>query len=91
MHSFYVNAIASELTSFPQHGYYGWRWFFWPEAHEYIATPMAVVILGSAFLADWTYPFVFAYIRRTEHILPDGRRISGQKAPELSSASIEKH
>ncbi|KZV87522.1 hypothetical protein EXIGLDRAFT_620555 [Exidia glandulosa HHB12029] len=89
--SWTVWALRASGTLLGMHGYYGWRWFFWPEAHEYIATPMAVVILGSAFLADWTYPFVFAYIRRTEHILPDGRRISGQKAPELSSASIEKH
>lgn len=40
-------------------------------------SPFAVVLWGTALISDLIYPFVFEQTRRSERVLPDGRRVAG--------------
>jgi len=62
------------------HANYFWLWYAWPEAHDYVITPFACVLLATSLVADVVFAFVFARVRKTEVILPDGRRIARSKA-----------
>ncbi|EJD37353.1 hypothetical protein AURDEDRAFT_73359 [Auricularia subglabra TFB-10046 SS5] len=59
------------------YAYYAWRWYFWPEAHEYFANPFALLLGVVGLLADAMYPLVFVQVRRTERVQPDGRKLRG--------------
>lgn len=48
------------------YAYYGFRWWFWPEGHEYVATPFALFLCGVGALADCLYPFALALIKAAE-------------------------
>lgn len=41
-------------------------------------SPFAIVLLGTALVCDLIYPVIFARIRRSERVLPDGRKVAGQ-------------
>jgi hypothetical protein len=57
---------------------YAWAWYFWREAHEYVMTPLAIFLCGTALLCDLIYPFVLASVKNTELLLPDGRKIGSE-------------
>jgi hypothetical protein len=44
---------------------------------RYFMSPFAVVLWGTALICDLIYPFVFAQIRESERVLPDGRKVAG--------------
>jgi hypothetical protein len=52
-------------------------WFLWREAHEYFMSPFGVFLWGTALACDLVYPFVFAEVRKTEEVLPDGSKLAG--------------
>ncbi|KAK5989218.1 Terpene cyclase ascF [Cladobotryum mycophilum] len=52
-------------------------WYYWPEAHQYVFEPMSLIIVGTSLVCDLVYPFVLAYVRSTERILPDRTVIAG--------------
>ena len=52
----------------------------WPEAHYYFMNPVAIVMWSTSIVADIVFAFLFATIRRTEVVLPDGRKIVGNTA-----------
>ncbi|TVY18345.1 Terpene cyclase andB [Lachnellula arida] len=56
---------------------YGAMWYMWREAHEYFMSPFGIFLWGTALVCDLIYPFVFAEIRKTEEVLPDGRKVAG--------------
>lgn len=56
---------------------YAWAWYAWREAHEYFMSPLAVFLWGTTTICDLIYPVVFTYIRRSERVLADGRKIAG--------------
>jgi hypothetical protein len=43
---------------------------------RYFMSPFAVVLWGTALVCDLIYPFVFAQIRNSERVLPDGRKVA---------------
>jgi hypothetical protein len=57
---------------------YAWAWYFWREAHEYVMTPFAIFLCGTALLCDLAYPFVLVSVKKTELVLPNGRKVSGE-------------
>jgi hypothetical protein len=40
-------------------------------------SPFAVVLWVTALISDLIYPFLFAQIRKSERVLPDGRKVAG--------------
>lgn len=40
-------------------------------------SPFAVVLWVTALISDLIYPFAFAQIRKSERVLPDGRKVAG--------------
>lgn len=40
-------------------------------------SPFGVFLWGTALVCDLIYPFVFAEVRRTEEVLPDGSKMAG--------------
>ncbi|PVH75259.1 hypothetical protein DL98DRAFT_562445 [Cadophora sp. DSE1049] len=63
------------------HANYGWMWYFWREGHEYFMNPFSVFLWATALVADAVYPFAFAYVRKTEKVGPDGRKMAEDLAP----------
>jgi len=59
------------------YGAYAWEWYFWREAHEYFMSPFSVFLWMTSLLCDCLYPFVLWQVRKTERILEDGRKVSG--------------
>ena len=57
--------------------HYGWAWYFWREAHEYFMSPFGIFLWATGLVCDLIYPFVFYHIRKTEKVLPDGRKVRG--------------
>ena len=57
---------------------YGWAWYFWRNAHEYVMSPFSLFLCGTGLLCDLAYPFLLRHIQKTERILPDGRKVSGE-------------
>ncbi|EJD45695.1 hypothetical protein AURDEDRAFT_64125 [Auricularia subglabra TFB-10046 SS5] len=55
--------------------YFIWRRVFWPAAHEYVTSPIALVLWTTSFLADCAFPVLLWHVRKTEKALPDGRKI----------------
>jgi hypothetical protein len=53
---------------------YGWAWYMWREAHEYFMSPFGVFLWGTGLVCDLIYPFAFVRIKRTEILLPYGRK-----------------
>jgi len=39
-------------------------------------SPFAVVLWVTALICDLIYPFFFAQIRKSERVLPDGRKVA---------------
>lgn len=76
-------------TATGMYAYYAWRWYFWPEAHDYFTNPFALLLGAVGFLADAVYPFVFAHVRRTERVLSDGRKVSGESPVGTESSSSQ--
>jgi hypothetical protein len=44
---------------------------------RYFMSPFSVVLWVTALICDLLYPFVFAEIRKSEKMLPDGRKVAG--------------
>ena len=57
--------------------YYGWAYYYWKEAHEYFLSPFAIFLWCTGLVCDLIYPFVFYHIRKTEKVLPDGKKVRG--------------
>jgi hypothetical protein len=54
-------------------------------------SPFAVVLWGTALISDLIYPFVFAQTKRSEKILPDGRKVAGDSiSGDKKSISFDK-
>lgn len=53
-------------------------WWYWPEAHGYVASYASVLLWGSAIACDVAYPFALRSVRQSEVVLPDGRLIRGR-------------
>lgn len=45
---------------------------------RYFMSSFSIVLWGTALLCDLIYPFLFAQIRKSERVLPDGRKIPGE-------------
>ena len=43
--------------------------------------PFSVFLWATALVADAVYPFAFAYVRKTEKVGSDGRKMAGDLAP----------
>ncbi|KAK4998013.1 hypothetical protein LTR66_002684 [Elasticomyces elasticus] len=54
---------------------YGWNWYFWREAHEYVMSPFAMFLWVSSVVCDCAYPYALWRIKKTEKVLPDGRKV----------------
>ncbi|KAL2258080.1 hypothetical protein VTK26DRAFT_8752 [Humicola hyalothermophila] len=52
-------------------------WWYWPEAHGYVASWLSVLIWGPGVVCDLIYPIALRRVRSSELVLPDGRVISG--------------
>lgn len=50
-------------------------WWYWPEAHGFVVSPLGVALWGTAVVCDLVYPFVLWRVRKTEMVAPDGRII----------------
>ncbi|EJD41449.1 hypothetical protein AURDEDRAFT_115506 [Auricularia subglabra TFB-10046 SS5] len=46
--------------------YYGFRWWYWPEGHDYVVTPFGLFLASAGLCADLIYPVIFAHIRANE-------------------------
>ncbi|KIW24688.1 uncharacterized protein PV07_10389 [Cladophialophora immunda] len=57
---------------------YGWEWYFWREAHEYVVSPFAVFLWATSFICDFAYPCMLLCVQKTEKVLPDGRKEAGE-------------
>ncbi|KAH9215122.1 hypothetical protein DL95DRAFT_523429 [Leptodontidium sp. 2 PMI_412] len=68
------------------HANYGWMWYYWREGHEYFMSPFSIFLWVTALVTDFVYPFAFAYIRKTEKVGPDGRKVAG----DMVSVKINK-
>ncbi|KAF2488364.1 hypothetical protein BU16DRAFT_553852 [Lophium mytilinum] len=53
-------------------------WYFWPEGFPYVFSPFGVFIWVTALACDLAYPVLLWQIRKTERILPDGSKASGE-------------
>ncbi|KAH8812525.1 hypothetical protein F5884DRAFT_832161 [Xylogone sp. PMI_703] len=56
---------------------YGWGWYFWREAHEYFMSPFSIFLWVTGLTCDLVYPFVLWQVRKSEKVLPDGRKVRG--------------
>ncbi|KAH7025033.1 uncharacterized protein B0I36DRAFT_251341 [Microdochium trichocladiopsis] len=59
----------------------GLLWWYWPEAHGFWLSPLAIFMSGFSILCDLAYLFVLRSVRKTEVKLPDGRLVAGD-SPE---------
>jgi len=41
-------------------------------------SPFAIFLCGTALLCDLVYPFVLVSVKKTELVLPNGRKVSGE-------------
>lgn len=57
-------------------------WWYWPEAHGFVFHPLALFFVGTSVLCDLAYPFLLAYVRTTERVLPDGSLADGRRLTE---------
>jgi hypothetical protein len=62
---------------FGLYGNYAWGWYMWREAHEYFLNPFSIFMWVTCLVCDLVYPFVFAAFKKTEKVLPDGRKVAG--------------
>jgi hypothetical protein len=61
--------------------YYGYCWYVWPEAHEYVVNPLSICMSATWVGTDLAYLIVLRNVKRTETVLKDGwkvRRNSGK-------------
>jgi hypothetical protein len=58
-------------------------WYQWREAHEYVMSSLGILLWATSAIADLTYAFIFAKVKRTEQILPDGRKVAGHAVKEV--------
>ncbi|EWY84672.1 hypothetical protein FOYG_12093 [Fusarium oxysporum NRRL 32931] len=56
----------------------GLMWWYWPEAHGFVFHPLGVFITGTSVICDLAYPFLLAYVRTREKVLPDGSLVDGR-------------
>jgi hypothetical protein len=68
-------ATRSLGTLIGLYGYFTFRWWFWPEGHDYLINPFSLFMIGIGALADIAYPFALAQVRSKERTLGDGRKI----------------
>lgn len=54
---------------------HAWGWYHWRKAHEYFMSPFSVFLWGVGLVADLLYPFLLWEARKTERILPNGRKV----------------
>ncbi|KAH7242015.1 hypothetical protein BKA59DRAFT_513525 [Fusarium tricinctum] len=57
-------------------------WWYWPEAHGFVFHPLGLFFVGTSILCDLAYPFLLAYVRTTERVLPDGSLTDGRVEAE---------
>ncbi|KAF5622626.1 uncharacterized protein FTJAE_10888 [Fusarium tjaetaba] len=60
----------------------GLMWWYWPEAHGFVFHPLGVFITGTSVICDLAYPFLLAYVRTREKVLPDGSLVDGRLEAE---------
>lgn len=65
-------------------------WWHWPEAHGFVFHPLSVIIVGTSTACDLAYPFLLAYVRSTERVLPDGTVVVGDDMHEAAAAAGDK-
>ena len=65
-------------------------WWYWAEAHEFIVSPLAISLWGTALVSDATYPFLLRQVRWSEFVQPSGRVTCGGGGGQ-SSALETKH
>ncbi|KAF2812242.1 uncharacterized protein BDZ99DRAFT_507581 [Mytilinidion resinicola] len=53
-------------------------WYFWPEGFPYVFNPFGVFIWATALACDLAYPILLWRIRKTERMLSDGSKASGE-------------
>lgn len=58
---------------------YIYCWWVWPEAHGYVANPVAVVMMMTWVLADLACLVVLYSVKQTEVVLADGRKVRGDE------------
>jgi hypothetical protein len=67
-------------------------WWYWPEAHEFIVSPLGVALWGISLACDVAYPFLLQRVRRTEAVLPNGQVVRGDgKENALKANGLKKH
>jgi hypothetical protein len=57
---------------------YGWDWYFWREAHEYIMTPFAMFLWITSMVCDCVYPYALWQIQKVEIVLANGRKVQAK-------------
>lgn len=57
---------------------YGWQWYYWNEAHQYVMHPFSIFLWTVSMISDLAYPFAHRHAQRTEKILPDGRKVRNE-------------
>lgn len=63
-------------------------WWYWPEAHGYVGSRLAVFLWGVAIACDLIYPFVLRSVRRSELVLPDGRLAAAGSSRKISPTAL---
>ncbi|KLU91874.1 hypothetical protein MAPG_10823 [Magnaporthiopsis poae ATCC 64411] len=58
-------------------GAYLWLWYYWPEGSPYVPTEMSVFLMVVSIACDLVYAPVLCYVRKTEQVLLDGSKVSG--------------
>ena len=56
---------------------YGWDWYFWREAHEYVMSPFGIFLWGTSLICDGVYAYVLWSVQQTEYVMGDGRKVAG--------------
>jgi hypothetical protein len=57
-------------------------WWYWPEAHGFVFHPLGAFFTGTSVICDLAYPFLLAYVRTRERVLPDGSLVDGRLEAE---------
>ncbi|KAK0639945.1 hypothetical protein B0T16DRAFT_336788 [Cercophora newfieldiana] len=66
-------------------------WWCWPNAHQFVFTPLGTGLWGLSLACDLVYPFVLHRVRQTEIVLPSGQVVSGHgKRDPLTAVNRKK-
>jgi hypothetical protein len=59
---------------------YFWLWYCWREANEYVMSPFAIFLSAVGFCCDLAFGVLLWYVKKTEVVLPDGRKLGGDSS-----------